>query len=915
MNKFCKLALIIVGIILFGILIYVLQKKSRYNQLPMKFGTEYEIKESLELGAILPLKFNTSIQGLSTEGGDSYNVTKGSHHWLTCKPHSTDKTDPARLSYFNARKAWPGCISRIYTQGLCGSCWAFASTTVLSSRYCLATCIYKGKISAEYVDNCKSPTTINFQAQEVLMKIRGDIGMRENKCICDIAKEISPGKSKLSFKTWKNYFYPAVLAVVNKNANKEQKAQVNNLFDSLDPQAVAKPIAGDAPQAAERAVKQAFLYFDIDSNGFLNLEEWHTGHLHGPIPLSVQVPITCILSDDGPIESRYNTECEGSTLQRAWEYLCSWGTPSEICSGYTLGTSQNTGELVDSTICPQDPSSATLDILREHEVREGFSKCSKSPIFKALGAYTLGHRKWTCERQFAIMREIAIRGPVSAGMHIYPSFIEEFSGKGLGGQGYWKKGSSWPPSHPVWGSKSDSLIYIPKQGEKSRGGHAVVIIGWGEFKSKKITIPYWIIANSWGTTWGTSGDNEGPNGIPKSFNWDSDLGGGGGHFWIVRGANTCGIEDLVVAGLPDVDSVVQEGSVPKASFFAVNQGEKKLSSGVSLTPDMVDGNVALDSGQPRGVMFCGPNCIPNRYDGPCTKDGKCKKTGHPCNAGEDKWNTCTDLDYGTCNKKGKCSKQYKGFTPRSCMHDEDCKGGDIGCCMPGTGRKGIQCLKAPTRVATDKHQGVHLMRKCRCKGQKTTVVRSHHYNKLPYRSLRDIQIPAWEIEQGITGTPEDCQKVCSQHPNCTSFTIGHPHYWDPRDYSWKAGKPDEAGKLTGVSGNTPNQDKMTRLIKSVGKSKQLNNILTDHDADQGGSVTSKEATKLIVSKPRCWFYGSHDNTSIDSLFDTYVADRGELVSCSMEGDKCGDNGTCKCELEWVAKDKTPDPGSVFFNPY
>ena len=64
MNKFCKLTLIIVGIILFGILIYVLQKKSRYNQLPMKFGTEYEIKESLELGAILPLKFNTSIQGL-----------------------------------------------------------------------------------------------------------------------------------------------------------------------------------------------------------------------------------------------------------------------------------------------------------------------------------------------------------------------------------------------------------------------------------------------------------------------------------------------------------------------------------------------------------------------------------------------------------------------------------------------------------------------------------------------------------------------------------------------------------------------------------------------------------------------------------------------------------------------------------
>eukprot|EP00741_Cyanophora_paradoxa_P009203 tig00001484_g8913.t1 len=40
---------------------------------------------------------------------------------------------------FDARKVWPGSIHDIRDQGRCGSCWAFATTEVLSDRFSIAT--------------------------------------------------------------------------------------------------------------------------------------------------------------------------------------------------------------------------------------------------------------------------------------------------------------------------------------------------------------------------------------------------------------------------------------------------------------------------------------------------------------------------------------------------------------------------------------------------------------------------------------------------------------------------------------------------------------------------------------------------------------------------------------------------------
>ena len=99
----------------------------------------------------------------------------------------------------------------------------------------------------------------------------------------------------------------------------------------------------------------------------------------------------------------------------------------------------------------------------------------------------------------SIQIELMTNGPVRASMKVYRDFHSYKSGV---------------YSHTV----SDA-----------NGSHAVRIIGWGV--DAKSRVPYWICANSWGTSWGSLG----------------------GYFWIRRGINECGIEDNVNAADPLIE--------------------------------------------------------------------------------------------------------------------------------------------------------------------------------------------------------------------------------------------------------------------------------------------------------------------------------------------------------------------------
>jgi len=98
--------------------------------------------------------------------------------------------------------------------------------------------------------------------------------------------------------------------------------------------------------------------------------------------------------------------------------------------------------------------------------------------------------------QTDIMTEIMTNGPVEACFTVYQDFLAYKSG-----------------------------VYQYDGSSQYLGGHCVKIRGWGVDSSGT---PYWLCNNSWTTYWGDSG-----------------------MFKILRGSDECGIEDDVVAGLPN----------------------------------------------------------------------------------------------------------------------------------------------------------------------------------------------------------------------------------------------------------------------------------------------------------------------------------------------------------------------------
>jgi len=293
--------------------------------------------------------------------------------------------------------------------------------------------------------------------------------------------------------------------------------------------------------------------FNIQSRGLMNIRlsqtklilcDWGGKELTVDHPELPEFSSLLVMSEEGALNE---SACYGNTLLDACRYLYEIGTPTEECVPYDkildleIGDFQKIGAFNrGSPAATQLPLCTTVagplgdmcagshvDVATGEEVGvpERFFRA-----FHFYGLYGVSEQEaesLTCNKNdkkcialdaklrmksgtgyssgsgdqhggdIQIRREIWRWGPVATGMKVYPDFY-------------------------TFDAKND--IYDWDGRGPQVGGHAIVLLGWGEERGKK----YWIVRNSWGPDWGD-----------------------GGYFKMARGTNLCEIESNVLCMIPD----------------------------------------------------------------------------------------------------------------------------------------------------------------------------------------------------------------------------------------------------------------------------------------------------------------------------------------------------------------------------
>jgi Papain family cysteine protease len=192
--------------------------------------------------------------------------------------------------------------------------------------------------------------------------------------------------------------------------------------------------------------------------------------------------------------------CNSDTLIDCWSYVYSSGIVEEGCIPYDMrGFDVDFSNWNPATVLPscEKIMGSRFDFCANKKPARYYHTCG-SYVVPGTKGQVVNSTTTIDGSEKNIRVEIYKFGPVSTCMAIYDDFM------------------SW---------NGDGVYQYNGTG-KPLGGHAVVIVGWG---TSSDNIPYWIVANSWGTKWG---DN--------------------GYFKIKRGTNECEIESNVVVALPDV---------------------------------------------------------------------------------------------------------------------------------------------------------------------------------------------------------------------------------------------------------------------------------------------------------------------------------------------------------------------------
>ncbi|ALX27567.1 papain-like cysteine peptidase [Golden Marseillevirus] len=160
--------------------------------------------------------------------------------------------------------------------------------------------------------------------------------------------------------------------------------------------------------------------------------------------------------------------CHGNSLPESFEYLYVYGTTTLGCFPYTFANYTSSEQL---PFC--------VDL-----VGKGFDHCPTGVpmrIYRVKMPYFVQRKERRDTTDRDLMAEIYQRGPVSCGYVVYKDFMFP---------------KDFPKSWEEGVYKHDPAV------TEVMGGHAIVVVGWGETKKGK---EYWIIRNSWGEDWGDGG--------------------------------------------------------------------------------------------------------------------------------------------------------------------------------------------------------------------------------------------------------------------------------------------------------------------------------------------------------------------------------------------------------------------------
>ena len=152
-----------------------------------------------------------------------------------------------------------------------------------------------------------------------------------------------------------------------------------------------------------------------------------------------------------------NLGCQGGYLKASYDYLKNTGLPTLVCNPPNPGCNP-----AKQNGCPCTPKTDCM-------------------LYKATRVYSVIRPSDNDQaKQRAIQTEVFLRGPVTVGFPVYPSFNRFFQANPKG-------------------------VYTAQQvsaAERAQNpqGHAVNIIGWGSQPS-----PHWLIRNSWSPLWGQDG--------------------------------------------------------------------------------------------------------------------------------------------------------------------------------------------------------------------------------------------------------------------------------------------------------------------------------------------------------------------------------------------------------------------------